>query len=265
MKTQKFHYAIKALLASSCLGLSSIHAAVITDTALATSPGTATADLINPLGISLTTATGATAEATFEAIENLQVIQAFSSSLTAGTNVFAFTDGDLPDIQTSFSSGASASGARLPNGSFVSSGSDSMRIQGDRAGQFSMTIDFGIWNGVSFESTGATASAAAFTLVGTTSSTAEFSGFSAAFLDEADATITTLTLSGTSGYFGYQSATPIGSIVITFNPVGSNDGPLGFDDLAFVATAAVPEPSTTALILAGLSLCAVAYRRKKSV
>ena len=232
MNTPRFKRSLKHLLVSSFLGMS-VYAATIVDTGLKSSPSTSTANLINPTGISLTAATGSTAEATVEAISGLYVIQDFSSSLTGGTNVFSFTDTSLPDIQTSFSAGVtSTTGVRLTNSAFVTSGSDSMRIQGDHSGTFVMIIDFGVWSGSSFASTGATVDAAAFTLRGNGS---EFASFVAEFLDESNTVISTQTLGGTNGYFGL-SASGISSIVLTFNPYGSNDGPLGFDDLAFTAS-----------------------------
>jgi len=231
MNILRFNSGLKQLLVSSFLGMS-VYAATIVDTGLKSSPSTATANLINPNGISLTAATGSTAEATVEAISGLKVIQDFSASLTGGTNVFAFTDSSLPDIQTSFSTGVTTTtGVRLTNSAFLTSGSDSMRIQGNSTGTFVMVIDFGVWSGSSFSGTGGTVSAAAFTLRGNGS---EFSSFVAEFLDASNAVISTQTLGGTNGYFGLSSAgTPISSIVLTFNPIGSNDGPLGFDDLAF--------------------------------
>jgi len=233
MNVPRFNSGLKHLLASSFLGMS-VYAATIVDTELYNSPSTSAADLINPDTISLTAASGSTAEATVEAISGLNVIQDFSASLTGGTNVFSFTDPSLPDIQTSFTGGViSGTGGRLSNTAFITSGSDSMRIQGDRTGTFVMVIDFGVWSGSSFSSSGVTVDAAAFTLRG---NAGEFSSIVAEFLDASSSVISTQTAGGVNSYFGLESTTPIGSIVLTFNPISSNDGPLGFDDLAFAVS-----------------------------
>lgn len=70
-------------------------------------------------------------------------------------------------------------------------------------------------------------------------------------------TATGLALGGTPIFFGYQNTGGIGRV--TFTAAGSSWSPI-LDNLTF---SAIPEPSVTALMLAGLGVITLAWRRRR--
>ncbi|MFA6960829.1 MAG: PEP-CTERM sorting domain-containing protein [Opitutaceae bacterium] len=255
------------------LAVPAVHAITLTDPTLA---GT-----IDPTGASDITvnAGSSTAKSTLEGLSGFGVIQSFTG-FTGGTNQIAFTDTSRADLQLSFSGTGvnSASGSELTNAGYVTSGLSGTRLVSDNrtsAHNVIQTIDFGSWNGSTFDSTAITTTAVGFTLTGLTANFDRLGSISASFLSDSGSVLSTQSVSGTtltgssqSIYFGFQASgsDTIGSVVITLNINAkvASEGQviLGLDDLGFT-TSSIPEPSSYAALAGLLSLgCVVFFRRK---
>jgi hypothetical protein len=255
------------------LAVPAVHAFTLTDPTLA---GT-----IDPTGSRDITvnAGSSTAKSTLEGLSGFGVIQSFTG-FTGGTNQIAFADTSRADLQLSFSGTGvnSASGLELTNPGFVTSGTSGTRLVSDnRTGAHTViqAIDFGSWNGSTFDSTAITTTAVGFTLTGLSANFDRLGSISASFLSDAGTVLSTQSVSGTtligsnqSIYFGFQASgsDTIGSVVITLNINAkvASEGQviLGLDDLGFT-TSSIPEPSSFAAIAGLLSLgCVVFFRRK---
>jgi hypothetical protein len=218
--------------------------------------------------ITLFDGANATTQATLEALNDFSVIRDFAAAVD-GTNVVAFTDATMPDIQISFVGGLnSATGSVLTNSGFITSPGSGIKVvssQTSATHAMTGTIDFGSWDG-SFTSNVNAVSAAAFTLA-QPGRWQRMESVVVTFLGADDSTvINTQTILGSSIvdktssqglYFGYQagSGESIGSAVFTVNvnlEVGTQDDPLlGLDDISF---AAIPEPATSVSLLGGVVL-----------
>jgi|GEM_PF-5283651 hypothetical protein len=186
--------------------------------------------------------------------------------------IMNFSDPSLPDVMFSFSgSPGSTSGSNLNNVSFVSAGSTGLRLVPSSASQVAMTltIDFGHWNGTTFDGSVNSVSAAGFTLTSTGSGrwVTSMPEFTVTFLDASGNVLSTQgrpadwppNENSQSLYFGYVSPTAnISSIQIYM--VGNTNALLGLDELGF---SVVPEPSAGALLLVGLAGMAAGRRHRR--
>lgn len=191
-------------------------------------------------------ASGATAQASLEALADLRVLQDWSGS-SGGSDIIAFSDPARPDIriQTSFAgifSDSRASAANLQTsgggGNFAWSGSNGQTI----------TIEFGDWDGSSF-TPGAGVRAAGLTFVNFGAAYATASGQTVTYYDAADAVLSSQRFDGgadSSGgaeaYSGHLEVDyTIAKIVIAITRAsGTSD--IAIDDLAF--TDAAPQPGS---------------------
>lgn len=271
------------------LNFNAANAAVVTDATIVLGAGS-----IDPAGARTitTTATGSTAKNTLEALSGFGAVRYFrdsSSNTFAGsgaTNYLSFTNIAVPDIQFTLS-GNNANQASVGAGGIFHYGTS--RFGSNLAGEFiflqngfsvsassyTYTIDFGNWNGTTFDSAVNSVAASGFTLTGVSPQ----STVSTVFFNGAGGTLSTQTAAGgthtpTFGpdtgldiYFGFSVANPtlsnsIGSIAITISQASASSNDLmGFDDIGF--TAVVPEPSTLLLgAFAGLLALIARLRRR---
>ena len=262
---------LKLFAVTLSLGSQTVQGGVATDPTLY--------DIIDPIGsveVNIT-APGSTPKTVLQEQEGFGVIQTFTG-FTGGTNVVSFTDPNQPDIQISFSGDyGSSRGDNFTNADFVTSGSSGIRIPVSNSYAstgLSATIDFGEWDGESFDSNINSVAAAGFTIGAPTERFDRITSISAQFLDpEAGVlttqTITTSALSGSSQglYFGYaaESGSSIGSIVLTVNvSVGSAELTplLGLDDIGYTP---IPEPSSSSLaLILSVLLVGITFRRPHS-
>ncbi len=264
MNSKRFpRYPLVASALFAALFLSSLQAAVITDPTLVT-----TGNKIAPYSTGVThVASGATAEATLEGRSDLSVLEGFGS-FAATSNIVSFTNAALPDISIAGNTGSPISG----NNTYASSNGSSLRIQPTVAGTKTLTIDFGIYDGSTFDGSSTGVTAAGFTLNTPAATLDVTTSITATFFDVNNQALSTQSISGPSVgtanyriYFGYQSSgNAISSIKID---ILSTAGVLyGFDDLAFTpAISTIPEPATAALLLGIGALGAVVTRRRRSV
>ena len=243
-------------------GFGTAEGAVVTSTRFTTP----SSDVILSDGNTAGVATGATPEATIEALADVGSLQDFASS-SGPTNTYDFSDGG-PDIKMTYSGAPGANaGNAISNDSFATSGASSSRVEGDGSGgDITLTIDFGTYdsNAGTFDSNVASVAAAAFTLQGGGDQWGELENVTAVFKTDAGAVLSTLVYSGTTStsYYGYQSnAVNIGSIEVTFDFKDGGDGPLGLDDIA-TSQIAIPEPASLALM--GLGGTLLLSRRRQS-
>ncbi|AHF89645.1 anchor protein [Opitutaceae bacterium TAV5] len=256
-----------------------IRAAVLTDPALATGAGA-----IAPGGSgyrSLNTneiPANATPVATLEALAGFGVIQDFSG-VTEGENILHFTDPARADAKISFSGTAgvdyaTAGGERTTPAYLTSPGAGISIAARGITSQFTMTIDFGSWNGTVFDSDSGSTGAAGFTLSGDATRLSMVTSITASFVGTAGNLLDTQVWNGPKAgarglWFGYQAtgAEPIGRIDVTFvitQAEGSSQMILGFDDLGFAATSQIPEPAHIAMIAAAGALAlGVRFRRRR--
>ncbi|MDR1283156.1 MAG: PEP-CTERM sorting domain-containing protein [Opitutaceae bacterium] len=259
-----------------------IRAAVITDPALATGAGA-----IAPGGSgyrNLNTneiPANATQSATLEALAGFGVIQDFAG-VKAGSNTIVFTDPARADVQISFRGTAGTdyandTGGERTTAAWLTSPGAGINIAGrgftnGSQTSFTMTIDFGSWNGMTFDTAGNMATAAGFTLSGDASRLSQVSSISASFLGVDGSTLSTQTWTGPKDgarglYFGYQATgtQQIGSIEVTFSLTHVSTGAqmiLGFDDLGFTSVSQIPEPSHAGVFTAfGAIVLCVCLRR----
>ncbi|EIP99921.1 PEP-CTERM putative exosortase interaction domain-containing protein [Opitutaceae bacterium TAV1] len=256
-----------------------IRAAVITDPALATGAGA-----IAPGGSgyrSLNTneiPANATPTATLEALAGFGVIQNFSG-VAEGENIFRFTDPARADVKISFSGSAgvdyATAGGELTTLGYLTSPGAGIRIAArGLTSQFTMSIDFGSWNGAVFDSESGSTGAAGFTLSGADKSLSMVTSITASFVGTDGNILDTQVWSGPKAgarglWFGYQAtgAEQIGRIDVTFiitQVEGGSQMILGFDDLGFAATSQIPEPSHLAMIAAAGALAfGIWFRRRR--
>jgi hypothetical protein len=263
------------VLAALLLSAVSLKAAVPPDPALST--GANSIDPSGGLGIT-TNASGSTAKSTLEGLSGFGVVQNFTGA-AAGTNVLSFSDASTADVKISFSGTdlAPSTGNHSTSSSFFTSAGSGMFISSNNnagGGSIITTIDFGSWNGSTFDSSVNAVSAAAFTLSGPTSRFARVTSISASFLSNAGTELSVQTVTPSYGtnpglYFGYQAEAgqSIGSIVLTVNVSSFTSGDtqviLGLDDLGFAA-AAIPEPSTATLGMGAAAMMgALVLKRRK--
>ena len=214
--------------------LPSLHAAVVTDPALVTA-----GNKISPYGAITHTASNVTAESTLEARSDLSVLQNFSS-LSGASNIVSFTNAALPDISI-----AGSSGSAITSNSFLSSLGSGMRIQTSVTGweyTHTVTVDFGSYNGSTFDGSEIGVVAAGFTLNSTPFYVNATSRIVATFLDADNQVLATQSFAGSmSGsnyriHFGYQSvsSSAISSIRIDITSTASGAALIyGLDDLSF--------------------------------
>lgn len=265
------------------IGLSNVSASVLTDPTRFT--GT---DSIDPVGYAElnATATNADSKTSVEAVSTFGVVQSFTGFTGRSANTWddfiSFTDTALPDIAFKTNSTLTSTNDNGEAGSgnaTLGTSSDAYiftrnNTNSGNTRSWIYDIDFGSYNTGSgaFTTNVNSVSAAAFTL-----SDLGLDGLSAAqtasaiFFNDAGDTLSTQTLTGSgsivNGLFAHiaTGGESIGSIRLTAN-FGAGSGSsqnFGFDDFGFTA-AAIPEPSTYAMIFGILAVVAAAIRRRRS-
>jgi hypothetical protein len=260
-----FRFTSMFALVSATLALP-IHAAVVTDPTLFTG-----ANAIDPTGgqDAEFTVSGSTAQATLEGRGDFFAIHDFAG-FSAASNIISFTDPSRPDIQLSFSGSFDAANAGLELADPINhtqhstSPFSAMQLRNSGANTTStLTIDFGSWNGSSFDGSVNSVAAAGFTLnnsyLGLT--------YTINFLANDNTVLLTGSFPGSDSpeardaYSGFQSSTHnIGKITIA-RAVGSGSFSSGFDDLGFTTT--IPEPQTGLMLLMGVGTQFLLRRRRR--
>lgn len=268
--TFKFTFVITMLTIAVLFG--SMHpclAGTLTDPTLVT--GSNAIDPPNAVQVNLT-ATDATPKETLTALTGFGAVQTFGN-FTAGTNVISFTDANRADVQFTYTGDVAANiGEELVNAAFVTSASSGVRLQSSNptsaptAHSFTVTIDFGDWNGSVFDGAGQATQAAGFTIASTDTRWERVETISVDFLDSSGGSLLTSAqtispdASTTAAYFGYEAdaGNAIGSIVINVDiksiTESSTTSPVfGLDDFGFTSNP-VPEPGSLSLLVASLLL-----------
>lgn len=238
-------------------------------------------------------ATGSTPESTLEATSGLRVINDFRQSAdatfgggflpdpasTTPNNFFVFTGASTnPDIRiTQEFNFRSNSGSVTGGGAGTDPNGEAMNIVNNNIGNIVFSITFGTFDfgadgivGGSDDNADSFAANVFVNAAGFTLSNIPFgNNVTAVFRNLAGTAISTQTASGTADgttntdltdvYFGLVDSTNgIGSITITRGSTATNQTSI-LGDLAF--TAAIPEPSTFAMLLGGLGLLVLRRRR----
>jgi hypothetical protein len=244
---------------------------VVTDTSLTSGSSAITSDFV--------ATGGATAEATLEALTDFASIQTYSSF---GTNdisttdafIFAFTDAAVADIQITISGSIPASDAYVNNSLFQSSTGGSFRVAGNAgisgsdADEVSYRIDLGSYETDTFTAGGGVA-ALGFTLTGAWDKTDATGGATITYYNNIGTALSTQVLTNDtislSGYTGfYSTGDAISYVEITFQGDSGASPVWGLDDLGM--TSAIPEPSSYALLAAGLAgLMAFGFRNSRTI
>ena len=238
-------------------------AAVVVDPTL-TGPG---ADTFDPAGfeeVDFTPSTDTMAD--LEARADIRSIQDFAGFAT-GNNTFSFTDATVPDIQFRLSGSAGDNaGQALNQSNAKTSGGFSYTIDSTANTPASIfTIDFGSFEGGTFNSNTNAVAAAGFTLAQVASPDI---AYNIQFQTDAGVTLETVNFvgsiepgqaSGGSEFFvglDNGAAATIGQIVISRTGSTFNNG---LDDFGF--TVVIPEPASFALLGLG-ALCLMPRRRR---
>ena len=259
---------LRQVTSLSIIGLFSTaaSAAVIVDPTL-TGPGP---DTFDPPGFEEVDITPSPSDsmATLEARSDIRSIQDFAGFAT-GDNTFSFTDATVPDIQFRISgtSGDNA-GRQLTQANAQSSAGAAYTIDATANTPAAVvTIDFGSFDGGTFNSNTNAVAAAGFTL----NQIGQANAFNIQFQTDAGVTLETVTFSGLAGnnpdpnnnataadyFIGFESSTfNIGQIVISRTGSTFNSG---LDDFGF--TVVIPEPASFALLGLG-TLCLMPRRRR---
>jgi hypothetical protein len=229
---------------------------VITDPALNT--GT---NAINNYNRTLVAASGATPEATLEALTDFSGIPSFpfaGNETVTNAYIFDFTTGEKPDLRLRYMGAAtnflSTSTVHLTNSTYSTSISNSFRLGiGGTNRLFTLRIDAGTYTAGAFTADQGL-SALGFTLCSSATTTAVPINIS--YCDSAGNVLSAQTVyTPTSGtgyrYTGYRSTgVPIAYVEITYTSVGYAAPTLSLDDLSFAAVPAVRPPVFKLIIIA---------------
>ncbi len=257
-----------SLFAAGCFSVPMLHGAlVITDPTIVSG-----SEAITSVG---SNASNSTPQATLEALSDFGAIQSFGfSGNVNGSQEYIFnnTGATQPDVRLTYLGAIGTGLVAISNTTFATSGGSSMRISGSGTGSYGMSILVGDWNGTTFSSGDALGvSALGFTLTGRYG---QVDSVTITYFDALDNVLSTQVMPPTSAtgtgtaaaYSGYQISTGqnnISRVEITVAVDSDPDtapGLFGLDDLGF--TRAVPEPSSSALIVGALGALALVRKRR---
>ncbi|GHC01158.1 PEP-CTERM sorting domain-containing protein [Cerasicoccus arenae] len=244
----------------------SVYGVVVTDPTLGS--------VIDPVGGAEidAEAVGSTSQSTIEALSGFAVLKDFPGFVASnsGDNTVSFTASTYADIQFTASGSASASshGNVINSASLATSLDQAIQFRNNSGSNRTLTyvIDFGSYDSGStgFDPDVNSVTAAGFALTGLTNMTS--TGAIVDFYNPAGTIVSTQSVDNTLSniYFGYDNGVEgISKIrVRTFHPSGISTA--AFDDLGFTP-ATIPEPGTTAALLAGMIgiMAFVSNKRRK--
>lgn len=247
---------VRPLLYFALLSATVADAAVVLNPAL-----TSGSNAIDPAGEQTVdqTASGATAQATLEALSGFSAIQDFTGwAIYPNTNYVVFSDVNRPDVKANYSSLTGSSPGGGQSSTYLrSSPGTSMGIDSGSTSSGSLTLDFGsaTWDGTTvtaFDSAAMAPKAVGFTVSGlnnvSANVTVTFYGtddttvLSTQVLNKAagDPDTADTTTYGGDGYVGFQAtgtgaAGGIGKVRIATNQINYGGAGVGVDDLGYDA------------------------------
>jgi hypothetical protein len=266
MNMKKVVSPILSVVLAYLAGSTGLSAAVL----VVTNPGTFTgSEAINPLGRTLTVASGATPESTLEALPGFSAIHDFAFSgnqSTANEYVFDFTSINAVDVRLRYTdSPSTGQTVGVSNITYSTSSSSTFRIAANNStSTVGLRIDFGTYDAdLDVFTADKAVQAMAFTLPtgsATVPVTIQISYFDAANTLLSTQSFTTSTSGNTYGYTGYQSTgAPIAYALLSYTTAGAVPV-VTLDDLSF---APVPEPRIPLLLVSAAAMF-LFFRRRPS-